>query len=169
MRRQSLIPALLVLVVAAVASAQIPDRPEKLTYPSLVWNVPNPTPLRAVLPNGVPVYVSEDRMLPLVNVQVLFRGGRYLEPNGKEGVASLVSTVWRTGSAGDLDAAALDEKLDFLAAQLSTNVGDTTGAVSLNLLAKDLDAGLALLMKVLQAPASTRPVWRRPRSTSSPT
>jgi len=142
----------LVLVVAAVASAQIPDRPEKLTYPSLVWNVPNPTPLRAVLPNGVPVYVSEDRMLPLVNVQVLFRGGRYLEPNGKEGVASLVSTVWRTGGAGDLDAAALDEKLDFLAAQLSTNVGDTTGAVSLNLLAKDLDAGLALLMKVLQAP-----------------
>lgn len=152
MRRQHLVLALCVLVVAAVASAQIPDRPEKLAYPGLTWNVPNPAPLRAVLANGVPVYISEDRMLPLVSVQVMFRGGRYLEPRGKEGVAALTGTVWRTGGAGDLDASQLDEKLDFLAAQVGTNVGDTTGMVSLNLLSKDLDTGLALLMKVLQAP-----------------
>lgn len=152
MRRQHLVLALCVLAVAAVAAAQIPDRPEKLTYPGLSWSVPDPTPLRAVLANGVPVYIAEDRMLPLVSIQVLFRGGRYLEPEGKEGLAALTGTVWRTGGAGDLDASQLDERLDFLAAQLSTNVLDTSGMVSLNLLSKDLDAGLALLMKVLQAP-----------------
>ncbi|HPC83583.1 MAG TPA: pitrilysin family protein [Thermoanaerobaculaceae bacterium] len=152
MRRQHLVLALCVLAVAAAASAQIPDRPEKLTYPGLEWNVPDPAPLRAVLANGVPVYIAEDRLLPLVTVQIMFRGGRYLEPAGKEGVAALTSTVWRTGGAADLDPAALDEQLDFLAAQLFTNVGDTTGMVSLNLLSKDLDAGLALLMKVMRSP-----------------
>lgn len=152
MRRLHLVPALCVLVVAAVASAQIPDRPEKLTYPSLTWNVPDPAPLRAVLSNGVPVYIAEDRMLPLVNIQILFRGGRYLEPQGKEGLAALTGTVWRTGGAGELSASQLDEKLDFLAAQLFTSVGDTSGAVNLNLLSKDLDAGLALLTKVLRSP-----------------
>ena len=108
--------------------------------------------MRAVLANGVPVYLAEDRMLPLVSIQVQFRGGRYLEPLGKEGVAGLTGTVWRSGGAGDLDAKALDEELDFLAAQLSTNVGDTTGSVNLNLLSKDLDRGLQLLMAVLQKP-----------------
>ena len=60
--------------------------------------------------------------------------------------------MWRSGGAGDLDPKALDEELDFLAAQLSTSVGDTTGSVNLNLLSKDLDRGLQLLMAVLQKP-----------------
>jgi len=138
--------------MAAVAAAQIPTRPEQLTYPGLDWKIPDAGAMRAVLANGVAVYLAEDRMLPLVSIQVQFRGGRYLEPAGKEGVASLTGTVWRTGGAGDLDPKALDEELDELAAQLSTSVGDVTGSVNLNLLSKDVDRGLHLLMLVLQKP-----------------
>jgi len=36
----------------------------------------------------VPVYLAEDRLLPLVTIQVHFRGGRYLEARGKEGLAA---------------------------------------------------------------------------------
>ncbi len=108
--------------------------------------------MRVKLANGVIAYVAEDKMLPLVNVLVLFRGGRYLEPAGKGGLADLTGTVWRTGGAGNLDAKVLDQELDFLAAQLTTNVGDVSGRISLNLLAKDLDRGLALLMDVLKSP-----------------
>jgi zinc protease len=141
------------LLSAATAFAgEIPPRPEQLTYPSLTFNVPDAASMRVKLANGVTAYVAEDKMLPLVNVVILFRGGRYLEPVGKEGLAELTGTVWRTGGAGSLDAKALDQELDFLAAQLSTSVGDTSGRVSLNLLAKDLDRGLALLMDVLKAP-----------------
>jgi zinc protease len=138
-------------VTAAVAQ-EIPARPEELKFPALSYTVPDAGAYRVKLANGVPAYVAEDRLLPLITVQVYFRGGSYLEPEGKEGVAELTGTVWRTGGAGDLDANALDEQLDYLAAQLSTSVGDATGSVSLNLLAKDIDKGLALLMDVLKSP-----------------
>ena len=144
--------ALVFLAGAAAIAGEIPPRPEQLTFPSLTFNVPDPASTRVKLANGVIAYVAEDKMLPLANVVVLFRGGGYLEPAGKEGLAELTGTVWRTGGAGSLDAKALDQELDFLAAQLSTSVGDTSGRVSLNLLAKDLDRGLALLMDVLRNP-----------------
>ena len=147
-----LAPLACVLVAASAAAATIPVRPEQIAFPPMAFNVPDAAALRVQLANGVPVYIAEDKMLPLVTVQVLFRGGGYLEPAGKEGVAQLTGTVWRTGGAGSLDAQALDEELDFLAAQLSTSVGDTSGTVTLNLLAKDVDRGLALLVDVLRNP-----------------
>ncbi len=140
-------------VAAAAVATEIPGRPEQLTFPALTFNVPDARAMRVKLDNGVTAYVLADRMLPLLNVQVLFRGGAYLEPKGKEGVAGLTSTVWRSGGAGSLDGKALDEELDFLAAQLTTGVGSTSGGVNLNLLAKDLDRGMSLLMDVLQRPA----------------
>jgi predicted Zn-dependent peptidase len=165
MRRQAVIPALCAVLLATVAlAADIPPRPEQLTYPALTFDVPDAEAMRVQLANGVPVYLAEDRLLPLVTIQVHFRGGSYLEPAGKQGLAGLTGTVWRSGGAGALDAKALDEELDYLAAQLSTSVGAATGMVSLNLLAKDLDRGLALLLDVLQNRASTRPGWRRQRT-----
>ena len=137
--------------VAAVAG-EIPARPEQLKFPPLKFDVPDAGALRVKLANGIPCYIATDRMLPLVTVQVLFRGGQYMEPAGKEGLAELTGAVWRTGGAGKLDARALDEELDFLAASLSTSVGGVSGSVSLNLLSKDVDRGLALLMDVLREP-----------------
>jgi zinc protease len=144
--------AAVALAASAVCAQEIVPRPEQLKYPSLTYNVPDAKALHATLANGIGVYIAEDRLLPLVGIQVFFRGGRYLEPAGKEGVASLTATVWRTGGAGTLDPKQLDEELDFLAAQLSTSIGDASGSVSLNLLSKDVDHGLALLMDVLRAP-----------------
>ncbi len=144
--------AIVLASTAAGVAGEIPPRPEQLTFSPLTFNVPDAATMRVRLANGVTAYVAEDKMLPLVNVVVLLRGGGYLDPAGKEGLAELTGTVWRTGGAGKLDAKALDEELDFLAAQISTNVGGVSGRVSLNLLAKDLDRGLGLLMDVLHAP-----------------
>jgi predicted Zn-dependent peptidase len=44
------------------------------------------------------------------------------------------------------------ERLAYLAAHLDSGVGETQGSVSLNLLSKDLDEGLAILREVLIAP-----------------
>ncbi|MCW8985072.1 MAG: insulinase family protein, partial [Thermoanaerobaculales bacterium] len=46
----------------------------------------------------------------------------------------------------------LDEELDFLAANLGTNIGDVWGSASLNLLSKDLDGAMAIFMDVLTKP-----------------
>src|SRR5439155_21483869 len=46
----------------------------------------------------------------------------------------------------------MEERLAFLAANLDSSVSDNQGTVSLNLLSKDVDEGLAILRDVLSAP-----------------
>ncbi len=150
------IPTLVIaaaLLAASLATAgEIPPRPEQLTFPPLTFQVPDAAAMRFELDNGIPVYARPDRQLPLVTVTVLFRGGSYLEPRGKEGLAAIAGEVWRTGGAGDRTAQQLDEDLDFLAADLSTHIGETSGSVRLNVLSKDLDEAMGILMDVLQRP-----------------
>ena len=143
---------LLPVVAAAASAGEIPKRPEQLEFPELTFNIPDADALRFELANGTPVYAKQDTQFPLVGVTVFFRGGRYLEPAGREGLASITSEAWRTGGAGERSAQELDEELDFLAANLGTNIGDATGSVSLNVLSKDLEEGMAILMDVLTEP-----------------
>jgi zinc protease len=150
---KNLIHGLLALAVAAAAqAADIPDRPEKLQYPVLRFEVPDADALRFELSDGTPVYAKRDGQFPLVSINVYFRGGRYLEPAGKEGLALIAGEAWRAGGAGERSAQELDEALDFLAADLSTEIGEVTGSVSLNVLSKDLDQAMALFMDVLTRP-----------------
>jgi zinc protease len=153
MRRTTILTAVFVLMAAATSfAADIPDRPEKLTYPELTFNVPDADALRFELSDGTPVYAKQDKQFPLVNITVFFRGGQYLVPDGKEGLAAITSAAWRTGGAGQRTAQELDEELDFLAANLGTNIGDVSGSASLNVLSKDLDAAMAIFMDVLTSP-----------------
>jgi len=154
MRRLMISTATLALMVAAatVSATDIPDRPEKLVYPDLTFEVPDADSLRFELADGTPVYAKQDSEFPLVTISVYFRGGRYLEPDGKAGLAAITGDAWRSGGAGERTAQELDEELDYLAANLDTGVGDVTGSVSLNVLSKDLDAAMAILMDVLTKP-----------------
>ena len=136
----------------ALAQAAIPDRPEKLTYPALTYEPPAPEQFRVTLKNGPVAYVVPDRELPLVNIVVYAHTGSYLEPAGKEGLAELTGYLLARGGTKSKTAEALEERLAFLAAQLNSGIGEDQGSVSLNLLAKDLDEGLAILREVLTAP-----------------
>ncbi len=138
--------------LALAAGAEIPKRPEDLVFSTVEWDIPDADALRFELDNGTPVYALRDGQFPLVNIAVYFHGGRYLVPEGHEGLHALASEVWRTGGAGELTASELDEELDFLAANLSVNIGDVTGSVGLNVLSKDLEAAMALMMDVLTDP-----------------
>lgn len=146
----------LLLALAAgtspLLSLDIPARPEQLIFSELDYTPPAPSDFRDTLENGIPVYIAEDYLLPLATIQVQFKGGKYLEIPGKEGLAGLTSEVWRTGGAGDLGPAELDEELAFLAADLSVNIGNTGGSISLQILSKDFDRGLELLLKILLEP-----------------
>ncbi len=138
---------------AAPESAKaIPDRPEKLTFPPLVYEPPTADKYRVPLNTGPVAYVIPDRELPLVNVVILVRTGQYLEPSGKEGLADLTGYLLARGGTKSKTAEALEERLAFLAAQLDSAIGDTQGSISLNLLSKDLEEGLGILREVLTAP-----------------
>ncbi len=133
-------------------AADIPDRPEKLTFPPLNYEPPTPADFRVALRSGPIVYVVTNRELPLINLVLLVRTGDYLEPAGKEGLASLTGYLLARGGIKSKTAEQLEERLDFLAARLDSSVGDTQGSVSLNLMSKDLDEGLAILREVLTTP-----------------
>ncbi len=151
--------SLLALGLAMVANAQvrtspatIPDRPEKLLFPSLDYQPPAPEDYRVQLKSGPVAYVAPDRELPLVNISIMVRTGDYLQPRGKEGLANLTGYLLARGGTKSKTAEALEERLAFLAADLTSGISDTQGGVGLNLLSKDLDEGLAILREVLTAP-----------------
>ena len=143
-----------VLAYGATASlaAAIPNRPEKLTFPPLVYEPPAPEKFRVQLKAGPVAYVVADRELPLVNIVVYAHTGQYLEPAGKAGLSDLTGYLLARGGTKSKTAEELEERLAFLAAQLSSGMGENQGSVSLNLLSKDLDEGLAILREVLSAP-----------------
>ncbi|MDO8349267.1 MAG: pitrilysin family protein [Planctomycetota bacterium] len=152
---RSLFPVLAAVLVALPGSAPaagIPDRPEKLTFPPLAYEPPDPTQSRIELRSGPVAYVLEDRELPLVNLTVLIRTGQYVEPADRIGLSGLAGDLMVRGGTASKTAEELEERLDFLAARMGSSIGETFGSVSLNLLAKDLDEGLALLREVLSAP-----------------
>ena len=144
--------ALLGALVLAPAAQGIPPHPDKLTWPKFAYQPPSPKEYRTVLKSGPVAYVAEDRELPLVSISVTLRGGTYLDPAGKEGLADLAGYLLARGGTSTKSAEQLEERLAFLAAQLNSSFGSDRGNVSMNLLAKDLDEGLAILREVLTAP-----------------
>ena len=143
--------------VAAPAFAQaqgdaIPAHPGDLVFEPLQFDPPDQAAHRHVLSNGVVAFVVPDHALPLVTVSVIVRAGSWLEPAGKVGLASLTGGQMRAGGAGDRDPAAFDEEAAFLAANLSSRIGDTSGSASVNSLTRDLDASLDLLFDMLRRP-----------------
>ena len=141
------------LAVLPPSQAQnIPDRPEKLAFPPLNYEPPSAAKFRVALKSGLVAYVVPDRELPLVNISILVRTGDYAGPAGKEGLPGLTGYLLVRGGTKSKSAEALEERLAFLAANLGSGVGDLQGNVTLNLLSKDLDEGLAMLREVLTSP-----------------
>ncbi len=140
------------LTVVSVALAEAPSHPDKLTYPPLDYLVPKPEDFRTTLANGVVVFIAEDHELPTLDVSATVRVGSYLDPAGKEGLAAAMGDQMRNGGTEGMEPQALDERLAFLAANVSSSVDLTKGTVSLSCLAKDADEALGLFFDVLRRP-----------------
>jgi len=149
----ALAPAAQLAAQTAAQQPGIPPRPEELKFRTRNFTPPRREQFRHVLSNGVVVYAVEDRDLPLINVSTLVRTGSYLDPAGKEGLASLVGSQMRAGGTASKTAEQFDEAADFLAANISSVVAPLQGNAAVNVLAKDLDAGLALYFDMLRNPA----------------
>ena len=137
---------------AADGATAVPAKPDQLVFKPFVYAPPAAKDHRVVLKSGAVAYLVENHELPLVNIQIVLRGGTYLNPPGKEGLAELAGYLLARGGTKNRKAEDLEERLAFLAAQLNSGYGDDRGTVSLNLLAKDLDEGLAILREVLTEP-----------------
>lgn len=140
-------------VFAQSGGQQIPSHPNKIQYEPLNYTSPDPSSYRHALSNGVVGYFVEDHDLPLTNISVIIRVGSYLESQGKEGLSDAVGMQLRAGGTERLKAEEFDEEVDFLAADISSFIGGTSGAASVNFLSKDVDRALELFFEMLRYPA----------------
>jgi predicted Zn-dependent peptidase len=108
---------------------------------------------RIVLPKGMILYFLEDHTLPLVNIQLMIKTGDIYDPPDKVGVAGLTGAVMRRGGTLNKSSDAIDEELEFMAAELNIGIEQERGTANLNLLRKDLDQGLTLFADILMHPA----------------
>jgi zinc protease len=134
------------------ADAAIPAHPDELRFEPIEYAPPNPADHRVELSNGMVVFIAEDLALPLIDVSLQLRVGSWLEPEGKAGLAGLTGAQMRRGGTASMTAEELDERLDFLAAQVSTGIGETGGFASLNCLSDNFDEALGVFVEMLREP-----------------
>lgn len=108
---------------------------------------------RVVLENGLIVYLQEDHRLPLFDAVALVRTGSYYESPEELRTAALVGEMLRRGGTKNYGPDQLEERLDFLVANLNVSMQQEECSVSINLLQKDAAEGLKILADVLRYPA----------------
>jgi zinc protease len=113
-------------------------------------------------PGGITAWLVEDHSLPVVTLDVNFRGGTALDPAGKSGLATLTVDLLDEG-AGDLDSQAFQGKLEDLAASVQFSAADDGIDASLRSITGNLAPSLALLQLSLTAPRFDEPAVTRVR------
>ncbi len=134
------------------AAADIPDSPRDIQFEELVFEPPAPSEFRRELSSGVPVYMAVSNEFPLVTITLSFKGGTYMEPEGKAGLAAMTGAMMRQGGTETIPPKELDEKFDFLAANVFASIGGTTSQASINCLTSNLDEAFSLFIDMVRNP-----------------
>jgi zinc protease len=138
---------------AAQADGDIVDHPDKLVFEPLDYKPPRPDAYRHTLKCGAVAFVAEAHELPTFELSVLVRTGSIYEPREKAGLADMTGYLMRNGGVAGMTAKDLDQRLAYLAGEISVRIDESRGTASLFCLSKDIDAGLELFGKVLASPA----------------
>ncbi|MEO0489587.1 MAG: pitrilysin family protein [Cyanobacteria bacterium P01_A01_bin.123] len=125
---------------------------DELTFPPL-GEIEIPEFERYQLDNGLVVYLMEDHELPLVQGSATFSTGSRFEPVGKVGLASILGDAIRLGGTQTHSPDDVNQLLEQRAASVETEVGDTTGSASFNVLTEDLPEVFTLFADVIRNPA----------------
>jgi len=133
-------------------SSPIPSHPSKLKFQPLDWTVPLGSPYRTELKNGLVAYVAEDRTLPLVQAVLYIRSGSLLDPSGKEGLASLLAKLMRTGGTSKYPADTLNELIDRYAMQFDISATETQISLSASFLSEYTDQALDIMEQLIFHP-----------------
>jgi zinc protease len=143
---------LLALTTFCPAQPRVPQSHKDIKLPPLN-PIKVPQVARHVLPNGLTLFLVEDKELPVVRAQAIIRTGDRWEPAAKTGLAGITLRVIRTGGSQSRSGDALDKELDRLAASVETGAGGNSSNASMFVLKEDADKGLSILSDLLQNPA----------------
>lgn len=107
---------------------------------------------RVALPNGATLLLLPRSDVPMITVNVLFRGGLEADPADRAGLGSITAELLRRGTSSRT-ADQFSEQVDFIGASFSAGVSEQTSSVRIEFPSKDTDRALDLLADVLLRPA----------------
>lgn len=113
-----------------------------------------------VSPGGIKAWLVEDYTVPLVSLQFAFKGGASQDPEGKGGLAKLMTGLFDEG-AGDLEREAFQDALDVSGAEMgfSAGIDEITGSMTW-LTEREDDAVRLLTLAVNEPRFDPEPVQR---------
>jgi zinc protease len=154
--RSAVLVAILALAAVLVSSRamadKIVDHPDKLKFKDLKYQPPKPDGFRHVLKCGATAYIAENPEVPTFDLAIWIRTGSMYEPVEKAGLADMTGYLMRNGGVEGMTAKELDERIAYLAGEISVNIDGASGKATLFCLSKDIDEGMDLLKKVLRTP-----------------
>ncbi len=110
-----------------------------------------PAAWTASMPNGLQVYGIEQDELPLVQFALRMKGGHFLDPLQKPGVANLVCELMMEGTRNKTPLV-LEEEIERLGASIYLNASSNSITLSANTLTRNYDQVLALAIEILLEP-----------------
>jgi zinc protease len=122
--------------------------------------VPETAPLNIQVPAfdvktltcGIKVIFLKNDEMPLVSINLMIPGGSILDPEGQEGLGSLMTSCLRNGGAGDLSPEAFDAALENKAVDMSASVDKESFSAGFKCLSRDLPEVLPLFADMLRRP-----------------
>ncbi len=136
---------------AKPARAAAPGPLTALKFPAL-RDPKIPDVVQFTLPNGMRVFLLENRELPVVSGFALVRTGNLFDPKDKVGLADVTGSVMRTGGTKAKTGDQLNEQLENIAASVESSIGETSGRVGFNCLKENTDEVMAVFKDVLTEP-----------------
>ncbi|MCX6225081.1 MAG: pitrilysin family protein, partial [Bacteroidia bacterium] len=119
------------------------DGPEPVVTIPTVWN--------DKLSNGMGVWGIEQNELPLVQFNIVLKGGHYLDKLEKPGVASMMASLMNQGTKNKTPQE-LEEAIESLGARINIRSSGSAITINANCLVRNYDATLALLEEMLLEP-----------------
>ncbi len=139
--------------LSSFALADVPAdwlHPSEMTFDAIDFTPPEPT--RVELPNGITLYIAEDRSLPLISGAAYFNASSLYDPADKVGLAELTAVMLREGGVGELSPNDLDIKLETLAASIEASANPNFASVGFSSLTETIDEVLPLWIDTMQRP-----------------
>jgi predicted Zn-dependent peptidase len=142
-------------VIAPIDRSRLPE-------PGATAEVRFPAITKSTLPNGLRVWTVRHASIPVVTVTLLVSRGAADDPPGKEGLAALTVDMLDEGS-GDRSAIEMHEALARIGAQLDSDIGPDSIALSVSALSRFTDPVLALVADMAATPSMAQADFERVR------
>jgi zinc protease len=124
---------------------------EKIKYPELN-QFQLPEIHKAQTGNGLQLRLIRSEVLPLIDLEILVRGGSVYDPPTKVGLAGITANLLRIGGTGDLKPDQLDQTLDSRGIDISITSSSDYFSINLSCLRENLDQAVSILARMIRQP-----------------